>query len=264
MTSPDVVRDNRRDVRYKVQIPAVLIRGKSVLRYRTEDVSFRGVFLRTDDPPSLRQLVQIRLTLPPDNAEVAFHGMAVHVVRPEEAKGRCPGVGIQFYAADGAERVRWETFIRAVRSELGAGRETPVNLAPAGAPDPVRRKYPRIDAKLRLWVSSLGQIHRCYSENLSRGGMLIATDVDFEVNSRLQMMLMHPSDGSGFPMEAIVRRKVTEENFRGVGVEIVAMNAERERAFFAFLGSDVWVSIDLDDLAETPEASSPMPQVLSR
>ena len=51
--------DQRREVRYKVRLPVKVIRTREIQSLLTEDVSFRGVFLRMDAPPSLRQLVRL-------------------------------------------------------------------------------------------------------------------------------------------------------------------------------------------------------------
>ena len=56
--------EQRRDERYAVHIPATLTRGHEAVALLTEDVSFRGLFLRTDSPPTLRQLVRIEIREP--------------------------------------------------------------------------------------------------------------------------------------------------------------------------------------------------------
>jgi len=66
---------------------AVLLRGGREVSLLTGDVSFRGLFLRTDDPPPLRQLLQVKLKLPPENDELVAHAMAVFVV-PVGAAGQ--------------------------------------------------------------------------------------------------------------------------------------------------------------------------------
>ena len=41
--------------------------GRQDLVAQTEDVSFTGIFVRMDTPLPERQLVRLRLTLPPEN-----------------------------------------------------------------------------------------------------------------------------------------------------------------------------------------------------
>ena len=74
----------------------------------TNDVSFRGAFLRTDAPPGLRQLVRVAFSLP-GGEEVSGHAMVVHVVQPASGDG-IPGVGVQFWGPV-QEAKAWEKYV---------------------------------------------------------------------------------------------------------------------------------------------------------
>ncbi len=102
----------RCDKRYRVRMRATLHYARESHDLLTEDVSFRGVFLRTDTPPELRQLVRITLTLPDTSEKLTVHGMAVHRVERHNAGGRAPGVGVQFYAVDKATNAAWLSFVQ--------------------------------------------------------------------------------------------------------------------------------------------------------
>ena len=103
--------EKRRDKRYRYQMLGVLLRGGREESLLTGDVSYRGFFLRTDDPPPLRQLLQVKLKLSPENDELVVHAMAVFVV-PAGAAGQTPGVGLQLYAVSAEVRQRWDGFVR--------------------------------------------------------------------------------------------------------------------------------------------------------
>lgn len=98
----------RRDARLDVRLPVVLIRGKSTLEDETLDVSFRGLFMKTKEPPALRSLVRLRVTLPSRTIET--HAMAVHVIAADD--DREGGVGLQFWGLSGTDRQAWEDFVR--------------------------------------------------------------------------------------------------------------------------------------------------------
>lgn len=98
----------RRDARIDVRVPVVMIRGKAAVELETLDVSFRGLFLKCMDPPALRSLVRLKVTLPSRTFEA--HAMAVHFVGAED--GREGGVGLQFWGLSGTDRQAWEDFIR--------------------------------------------------------------------------------------------------------------------------------------------------------
>ena len=66
--------NKRRDVRYQVRFPVQMTAGRRKSTLFAEDVSRRGLFLRTDTPPPLRQLVRIQLVLPPGQHALRGHG----------------------------------------------------------------------------------------------------------------------------------------------------------------------------------------------
>jgi len=98
----------RRDPRIEVAVPISLLRGKKTLELTTLDVSFRGLFLKTMEPPQLRSLNRLKIRLPLRTIEV--HAMAVHVI--EAKNGREGGVGLQFWGLNGPDRSDWEAFVR--------------------------------------------------------------------------------------------------------------------------------------------------------
>lgn len=113
--SPDGPDELRREPRLVYRLPVTLLRGREEIPLRTEDVSYHGIFLETDQLPPLRQLLRLRLLLPPYNRELVAHGMVVHLVLPDNAEGKPPGVGVQLYALDRAARTVWDNFVARVR-----------------------------------------------------------------------------------------------------------------------------------------------------
>jgi hypothetical protein len=107
--------EQRQDRRFPFRLAVTLVRGREEIPLRTDDVSFQGLFLETDEPVPLRQLVRLRLLLPPFHRELIAHGMAVHAVRPEGDPIRPPGVGVQLYGLDRAARNVWSDFVARVR-----------------------------------------------------------------------------------------------------------------------------------------------------
>jgi hypothetical protein len=104
----------RREARVDVRVPVVVYRGKSPVALETSDVSFKGLFVRTTDPPALRSLVRLKVAL--FDREFEAHAMAVHVVTPHEnvssAENHEPGVGLQFWGLSGPDRTAWDDFVR--------------------------------------------------------------------------------------------------------------------------------------------------------
>ncbi len=229
-------KPQRMDVRLPCDLPVSLFLGRTEQRLRTEDVSERGVFLRTDTPPALRQLVRIAIELPDGSQPLTMHGMAVHVVQSGNAFGRVAGVGLQLYAVGTDERARWSAFLgQLARGEAAkaAPRRPP---APA---EPVRRRHPRTAVDLELEVAGLEQLFTLYTRDLSVGGMFIVTEGDLPLGAVLAITVVHPVDGSTFELEGVIRRLSEPPEIKGVGVELTHVDDARRQEFLTFIQSAV-------------------------
>jgi hypothetical protein len=221
------VTEKRRDVRYPARIVARVIRKNHAIELLTNDVSFRGVFIRTDAPPALRQLVRIELVLP-DNVIVSGHAMVVHVMMPTEdqpkGSGPVPGIGLQFWGS--IERAReWERFVHDLKKRERAG------LAMAKTTDKVRRASERFKLALEVVFDGKTSMTRDISEN----GMAIRTDIAMPVGTRAELQVRAADHQMNF--DVIVRRTIDEPGFRGLGVELVDVSREQRSALLQFVRS---------------------------
>ena len=98
--------ERRRDIRARITLPTHVVRRSGTDAVEMLDGSYRGLFIRTDDPPPERQLVKLRIQLPTRELEV--HAVAVRIVT--DPLGRA-GVGLRFFALNGQDRADWEGFI---------------------------------------------------------------------------------------------------------------------------------------------------------
>ncbi len=135
--SPAMNNENlRREARVDVRVPVTVYRGKKPLGLETSDVSFKGLFVCTEDPPPLRSLVKLRVALV--GREFEAHAMAVHVVRPAPSEGAShhPGVGLQFWGLSGQDRLAWDDFVRGLvhARRVSAARPGALPGAAPGAP----------------------------------------------------------------------------------------------------------------------------------
>ena len=126
----------RREARVDVRVPVVVYRGKSPVSLETSDVSFKGLFVRTMDPPALRSLVKLKVAL--FDREFEAHAMAVHVVKPSDvadgADPREPGVGLQFWGLSGPDRTAWDDFVRGlVHARRASAKKAAVAAHPANS-----------------------------------------------------------------------------------------------------------------------------------
>lgn len=216
----------RREDRYIVRVPVVLICGGVRRELFTRDVSFRGLFVCTDQPPVLRQLISIEAKLPPEDTLFISHGMSVYAIEPGGLPQK-PGIGVQFYAQSGVERRKWEDFIGHIKDRV------PTEPGPDDV-EPVNRLHPRIDAVFEVHPKNIDELEVLYTRDVSKGGMFLATTSRIDLGHGLRLEVFHPMTDKSFTLDAIVRRQSDEEPV-GLGVEFINMSEAMREEFYAFV-----------------------------
>lgn len=202
--------EKRRDVRYAARISARIVRRNETIELLTNDVSFRGAFLRTDAPPALRQLLRVTFALPEGGAHVSAHAMVVRIVTRGEGGGesRVPGIGVQFWGPiDDAKA--WDHFIHELKQREKSG------FPSARATDKVRRSSERF--KLALDVELDGQ--RLVTRDVSETGMAIRSESNMPVGTRTTLQIRRSRES--IVIDVVIRRRIDEPGFKGLGVEYV-------------------------------------------
>lgn len=202
--------EKRRDIRYPARVVANIVRRNETIELLTNDVSYRGVFIRTDAPPSLRQLLRVTLTLPNGGAKVSAHGMVVRVVTKAEGgeANRVPGVGLQFWGPIDQPKA-WDQFIYDLKMREKAG------MPNARATDKVRRSSERF--KMALDVALGGETMT--TRDLSETGMAVRTNSSLPVGTRTTLQIRRGRES--IVVDVVVRRRIEEPSFTGLGVEYV-------------------------------------------
>jgi hypothetical protein len=137
VSSPDP-ENVRREGRVEAKIQVIVVRGKRTIPLETLDVSFKGLFLQTDEPPPVRSLVRLRVRLP--TGDIETHAMAVHVssesgVRDGGSSGRA-GVGVQFWGLSGPDRMAWDAFIQGLLQAKKAAEKAVKDAIPPSGESP--------------------------------------------------------------------------------------------------------------------------------
>ena len=229
--------EKRKDRRYSFHVKAVLVSGRNELVAQTEDVSFKGIFVRTDTPLPERHLLRLRFTLPPEGDALALTGMVARSVPAKD--GKPPGAGIQFYGASGADLDRWNRFVRHVADGAPAApAAAAAPVFPPGTPDAVHRRFPRYAASLRVSLKDVGELEQLYTQNVSKGGLFVGTALDLPPGTVLKLSVIHPTTGEPFPLDAVVRWRAAPPN-PGLGLEFTHMDDARREAFFDFVRSEI-------------------------
>jgi hypothetical protein len=226
--------ENRREPRFALRLPATLLRGKrEPLRIATADVSVHGLFLVTDEPPPVRQLVKVEVELPgPSGKKLLFHGMVVYVRKAAEGK-RPAGAGVQLMGVEGDLLKTWDEFLRTSAAQAQA-------QAPAAAP----RRLERRGNEVRLVFRALRDLASLAGGELAKPERFIASDLALPVGMRLRVVAEHPDTGAAFPLDVAVRRRASEAGVSGVAVDFAPLDAHRRAAFAVFAGDHAH---ELDD-----------------
>lgn len=85
----------------------------------TEDLSARGMFIRTDSLLPVGEETELRLTLP-DETFLLLRGRVAHMLTPHAAKalGRHPGIGIELLGSEAPALLRLRAFVDSIRVEI--------------------------------------------------------------------------------------------------------------------------------------------------
>lgn len=100
-----------------------------------------------------------------------------------------------------------------------------------------RRLAQRVLARLEVKVEQRVEKLVCQSENVSATGILLKTDRDYPVGTRLALCFDLPSDGSRFECDGEVVRHVDEERegLRGIGIRFLDVKPEATGRLEGFL-----------------------------
>jgi len=146
------IENMRREARVDARVAVVLCRGRKEVRLETSDVSFKGLFLCTSEPPPLRSLVRLKVALLGKTFEA--HAMAVHIVG-STADQRAAGVGLQFWGLSGPARAAWDDFVRELVQERRAAAKRS-SAAPPGSLPSLAASEPPTPSGVRVASGFLG------------------------------------------------------------------------------------------------------------
>src|SRR5438034_4566343 len=106
--------DNRRLLpRYLDRFRVTVGTGKHRAQRESLNLSASGLFIQTEAPPAIDQIVQVILELPDGKPPAEVQGIVLHRVLPEN--GAAPGAGVQFIAADDEFRARLDAYLETLR-----------------------------------------------------------------------------------------------------------------------------------------------------
>ena len=111
----------------------------------TEDLSARGLFIRTEALLPIGEETDIHVELP-DGTELQLHGRVAHMLTPAAARalGRHPGMGFELIGAETEHRVKLRAHIESLRTEItNPGLSTTTQVIIAEPSPPLRTRMAR-------------------------------------------------------------------------------------------------------------------------
>jgi uncharacterized protein (TIGR02266 family) len=106
-------RERRLLPRYLDRFSVTLQSARHRSQRESLNLSATGLFIQTDAPPAIDQIVQVILELPDGKPPAETQAIVVHRVVPGDVAA--PGAGVQFIAADDDFRARIDAYLEKLR-----------------------------------------------------------------------------------------------------------------------------------------------------
>src|SRR5262249_23710273 len=111
--------ENRRLLpRYLDRFRVTLAVGQHKAQREALNLSGSGLFIESDTPPDIDQIVQVILELPDGKPPAEAQAIVLHRVLP--GAGGTPGAGVRFVASDDEFRARLDTYLEKLRKRCPA------------------------------------------------------------------------------------------------------------------------------------------------
>lgn len=256
------MNERRRDRRTSVELPLIVKVGKKAHAVTTENVSFKGLSVRMDEPPPVRNLVQLEIDLP--SGRLTGHAMVVHVSDKL--------VGLEFFGRGMGQE--WDDYVQSMgRPSVGppgvqSPSVPPPLPLPSAPPGPLpttparpitaqvvvspptgprtgpqafagaeRRRAPRIPLRLELRLRTPRSIHSGFTTEVSMlsAGILVQ-ELQASIGEQVIVNLIQPGTSFSFRRDGTIRRVTPlEGGWTHIGVEFVALEPMREVLFADFM-----------------------------
>ena len=100
-------RNRRAELRLKVRMPVSLEQDSAIVARVSGDLSPRGFFMETTEPPPVGSRVKVSLLLVDTHERVTMEATVQHRIPPDHPGIRGPGVGLRFSSMTLKQRRRW-------------------------------------------------------------------------------------------------------------------------------------------------------------
>ena len=99
--------ERRADQRINLDLPVYILRRGALERIEMLEASYRGLFVRMASPPSMRELVRLRIDLP--SRELITHAVVARVVAEDDSG--LSGIGMRLFLLQDQEKQEWQGYL---------------------------------------------------------------------------------------------------------------------------------------------------------
>jgi len=195
-------------------VPVRFSGGGLSMQTTSSRVGREGVFVRCLVSPKEGARVMVALTLPKNARPLEAAGTVT-----ERAQGGAPGKESGFWVQFEALSAEAQAALDALLRERGlAAPPAAAAKAPApAAPARIERGFPRVQTRLQVGWSSAREFLVAYSENISRGGIFVATQNPPPAREVVELLLELPDGSPPARTNAEVVQCVTAEQAQASG-----------------------------------------------
>ena len=235
----------RKDVRVKARLKVRFKNARAFISEYTHNISKGGLFIKTQKPCAMQDVVEVVLLLPGTEQEISCLGEVAHVCPPSEASDQNPaGMGLQLKELAGADREQIEQFItHEIEASGGVGAEG-------------RRQHTRYEARIRVRFGSKDALLEEFMHNISHGGIFVQTERPKPLHERMMIILTHPDSQEEMILHGEVVRIVlpaeadATDQKAGMGVRFLEMDEYTRKQLEDFINSKHVTLPKLADLEE--------------
>ena len=238
---------DRKSQRYPCEISVEVQSSSGSGFYMSVDVSMNGCYVATTKTQPLNQVIQVLLYPPGEDRGIRAMAHVRHVRTELEADDVLPaGMGLEIFAIDTDEKVRWIEYISGVAqafeeqygpkqardrtsSTYGDGGQT----APAAAHGPALRRFVRHRVRMEVQVRDMESMFTLVSRDISGGGIYLETTEKVSLGTSVEVSMIHPISKEALELSG----RVVRRDAGGVGVAFSSLSDPRRKELLRFVFS---------------------------
>lgn len=217
-------KSNRRDPRISIALDIKLSVPGGFEQYQTKNISFRGLFIVSEDPLPLRRIARMSLTTQTGEL-IEVLGLIAHRINAADAeeRGIQAGMGIQIFPIGSQVNETWRDYVTAQLEQ-----------------DPELRQavHDHNLPRLKVHIKDQTVLESFASNDVPSGGIFYRSPEPQPVGSEVMLEVHHPNTKDRFLIKAAVS-EVTEGGRRHRGMKLVLepFDDEKSAAFQEFVSA---------------------------